>query len=114
MSANDVPQRDDVIVARGRQAEGGRLAPPSVVVIGINGFDNMLPPGKAAKRRDASLRLRALGGKNALRTGTADAVELRGVGQRGFLVMPMLRGQNGRLPVLRGFGHGRAARVLAA
>lgn len=60
MSTNDVPQCDDVIVARGRQAEGSRFQTASAVVVGIKGFDLMLPVGKTAKGRDGSFRLRAL------------------------------------------------------
>ena len=74
MSTNDVPQCDNVIVARGRQAEGRRLPTASAVVMGIKGFDFMLPEGHTAKRRDGSFRLRTLGRKDALRPGTADAV----------------------------------------
>ncbi len=57
MSTNDVPQCYDVIVARGRQAEGSRFPAAPAVVVGIKGFDAMLPYGKAAKRRDGSFRL---------------------------------------------------------
>ena len=45
MSTNDVPQCDDVIVARGRQAEGSRFQTASAVIVGIKVFDNMLPNG---------------------------------------------------------------------
>ena len=76
MSTNDVPQCDDVIVARGRQAEGRCFLAASAVVVGIKGFDDMLPDGIAAKRCDGSFRLGTLGRKDTLRTGTADAVNL--------------------------------------
>ena len=102
MSTNDVPQCDDVIVARGRHAEGCRLTAASAVVVGIKGFDDMLPDGKAAKRRDGPFSLRALSRQDALGTGTADAIELRGISQCGFMMMLMLRSQNGRLSMLTG------------
>ena len=60
MSTNDVPQCDDVIVARGRQAEGSSFQTASAVVVGIKVFDNMLPNGKVAERRNGSSCLRAL------------------------------------------------------
>ena len=112
MSTNDVPQCDDVIVARGRQAEGGRLTAASAVVVGIKGFDDMLPVGKTAKGRDGSFRLGTLGRKDTLRTGTADAVNLRGICQCGFLLMLMLRSQDGRLAMLIGFCDSRIIMVL--
>ena len=112
MSTNDVPQCDDVIVARGRQAEGRRFQTASAVVVGIKRFDNMLPEGKTAKRRDDSFRLRSLGWKDALGTGAADAVNLRGVGQRGFLMVLMSRSQNGGLPVLTGFFDSCVTKVM--
>ena len=112
MSTNDVPQCDDVIVARGRHTEGCRLPAASAVVVGIKGFDDMLPDGKTAKRRDGSFRLGILGRKDTLRTGTADAVNLRGVGQRGFLLMLMLRSQDGRLAMLIGVAGSNVATVL--
>ena len=55
MSTNDVPQCDDVIVARGRHAEGSRSQTASAVVVGIKGFDDMLPDGKTAKQRKEPL-----------------------------------------------------------
>ncbi len=94
MSTNDVPQCDDVIVARGRQAEGSRFLAASAVVVGVKGFDIMMPEGKAAKRRDASFRLCTLGRKDALRTGTANAVNLRGICQCGILMMLVLRNKD--------------------
>ena len=113
MSTNDVPQCDDVIVARGRQAEGSRFKTASAVVVGIKGFDTMLPPqGKTAKGRDGSFRLGTLGRKDTLRTGTADAVNLRGICQCGFLLMLMLRSQDGRLAMLIGFCDSRIIMVL--
>ena len=60
MSTNNVPQCYDVIVARGRPAEGGRFPAASAVVVGIKGFDDMLPNGRTAKRRYGSFRLRAM------------------------------------------------------
>jgi len=63
----------------------------------------MMPDGKTAKRRDRSFRLRSLSRKDALWTGTADAVNLRGIGQCGFLMMLMLWSKNGRLTILTGF-----------
>ena len=60
MSTDDVPQCDDVIVARGRHAEWSRLLAASAVVVGFKVFDNMLPQGKAAERCDGSFCLRAL------------------------------------------------------
>ena len=56
MSTNNVPQRDDVIIARGRKAEGSRFPAASAVVVGIKGFDDMLPYGESAKWRDGSSR----------------------------------------------------------
>ena len=112
MSTNDVPQCDDVIVARGRHAEGCRFQTTSAVVVGIKGFDLMLPVGKTAKRRDGSFRLGTLGRKDTLRTGTADAVNLRGICQCGFLLMLMLRSQDGRLAMLIGFCDSRIIMVL--
>ena len=112
MSTNDVPQCNDVIVARGRQAERSRLTAASAVVVGIKGFNDMLPQGLTVKRRNGSFRLRALGRKDALRTGTADAVNLRGIGQCGFLMMLMLWSQNGRFAMLIGFFGGRIIMVL--
>jgi hypothetical protein len=55
----------------------------------------MLPLGKTAKRRNGSFRFRAVGGKDALRAGTTDALNLRGVCQSGFLMMVVLWSQNG-------------------
>ena len=72
----------------------------------------MMPDGKTAKRRDRSFRLRALSRKDALWTGTADAVNLRGIGQCGFLMMPMLRSQDGRLSMLTGLSGGRIIMAL--
>ena len=112
MSTNDVPQCDDVIVARGRHAEGCRLTAASAVVVGIKGCDLMLPVGKTAKGRDGSFRLGTLGRKDTLRTGTADAVNLRGICQCGFLMMLMLRSQDGRLAMLIGFCDSRIIMVL--
>ena len=112
MSTNDVPQCDDVIVARGRHAEGCRLTATSAVVVGIKGCDLMLPVGKTAKGRDGSFRLGTLGRKDTLRTGTADAVNLRGICQCGFLLMLMLRSQDGRLAMLIGFCDSRIIMVL--
>ncbi len=60
MSTNDVPQCDDVIVARGRHAEGCRLTAASAVVVGIKVGEDMLPNGKTAKRCNGSFRLCAL------------------------------------------------------
>ena len=57
MSTNDVPQCDDIIVARDRQAEWCRLQTASAVEVGIKGFDYMLPYGKTAERRNSSFRL---------------------------------------------------------
>ena len=62
----------------------------------------MLPVGKTAKGRDGSFRLGSLSRKDALGTGTADAVDLRGICQRGFLVMLVLGSQDRRLAVLTG------------
>ena len=76
MSTDDVPQCDDVIVARGRHAEWSRLLAASAVVVGIKGCDLMLPVGKTAKGRDGSFRLGTLGRKDTLGAGTADAVNL--------------------------------------
>ena len=112
MSTNDVPQCDDVIVARGRQAEGSRFQTASAVVVGIKGCDLMLPVGKTAKGRDGSFRLGTLGRKDTLRAGTADAVNLRGICQCGFLLMLMLRSQDGRLAMLIGFFDSRIIMVL--
>ena len=94
MSTNDVPQCDDVIVARGRHTEGGRFPATSAVVVGIKWFDDMLPDGNTAKRRDGPFRLGTLGRKDALGTRATDAIELRGVGQRGLLVVLVLRCQD--------------------
>ena len=112
MSTNDVPQCDDVIVARGRHTEGCRLPAASAVVVGIKGFDDMLPDGKTAKRRDGPFRLRALSRQDALGTGTADAVNLRGIGQCGFLMVLMLWSQDGRLAMLTGLCDSRIITVL--
>ena len=112
MSTNDVPQCDDVIVARGRHAEGRRLPAASAVVVGIKWFDDMLPDGKTAKRRDGSFRLRALSRQDALGTGTADAVNLRGIGQCGFLMVLMLWSQDGRLVMLTGLCDGHVIMAL--
>lgn len=94
MSTNDVPQRDNIIIARGRHAEGRRFAAASAVVVGIKGFDVMLPGGNPPVRRDGPFRLRALGRQDALRARATDAIELRGVGQRGLLVVLVLRCQD--------------------
>ena len=112
MSTNDVPQCDDVIVARGRQAEGSRFQTASAVVVGIKGCDLMLPVGKTAKGRDGSFRLGTLGRKDTLRTGTADAIELRGISQCGFMMMLVLRSQNGRLAMLTGSFDCRITTIL--
>ena len=112
MSTNDVPQCDDVIVARGRHAEGCRFPAASAVVVGIKVGEDMLPNGKTAKGRDGSFRLGTLGRKDTLRTGTADAVNLRGICQCGFLLMLMLRSQDGRLAMLIGFCDSRIIMVL--
>jgi len=56
-STNDVPQCDDIIVARGRQAERSRFQAASAVVMGIKEFYVTLPNGITAKRCDASFRL---------------------------------------------------------
>ena len=112
MSTNDVPQCDDVIVARGRHAEGCRLTAASAVVVGIKVGEDMLPNGKTAKRCNGSFRLGTLGRKDTLRTGTADAVNLRGICQCGFLLMLMLRSQDGRLAMLIGFCDSRIIMVL--
>lgn len=112
MSTNDVPQCDDVIVARGRHTEGCRLTAASAVVVGIKGFDDMLPDGKTAKRRDGPFRLRALSRQDALGTGTADAVNLRGIGQCGFLMVLMLWSQDGRLAMLTGLCDGHVIMAL--
>ena len=112
MSTNDVPQCDDVIVARGLHAEGCRFLTASAVVVGIKGCDLMLPVGKTAKGRDGSFRLGTLGRKDTLRTGTADAVNLRGICQCGFLMMLMLWSQNGRFAMLIGFCDSRIIMVL--
>ncbi len=109
MSTNDMPQCDNVIVARGRHAEWRRLLTTSAVVVGIKWFDFMLPEGKTAKRRDGSFGLRTLGRKDALRTGATDTIELRGVGQRSFLMMLVLGSQDGRLMMLTGPFCSRAA-----
>ena len=112
MSTNDVPQCDDVIVARGRHAEGRRLTAASAVVVGIKVGEDMLPNSKTAKRCNGSFRLGTLGRKDTLRTGTADAVNLRGFCQCGFLLMLMLRSQDGRLAMLIGFCDSRIIMVL--
>jgi hypothetical protein len=72
----------------------------------------MLPVGKTAKGRDGSFRLGTLGRKDTLRAGTADAVNLRGICQCGFLLMLMLRSQDGRLAMLIGFCDSRIIMVL--
>jgi len=72
----------------------------------------MMPDGKTAKRRGSSFRLRSLSRKDALRTGTADAVNLRGISQCGFLMMLMLWSKNGRLAILTGFFDGCVMTVL--
>ena len=72
----------------------------------------MLPKGKTAKRRNGSLRLRALGRKDALGTGAADSANLRGVGQRGFLMVTVLGSQDGRLTMLIGFCDSHIIMVL--
>ena len=59
-STNDVPQRDNIVVAQGRHAEWSRLLAASAVVVGFKVFDNMLPQAKVAERRNRSFRLRAL------------------------------------------------------
>ena len=70
----------------------------------------MLPHGNLAKRRDGSLGLGTLSRQDALRTGAADAIDLRGIGERGFLMMLVLRSQDGRLARMLigffGFGYG--------
>jgi hypothetical protein len=66
-STNNVPQCDNIIVARGRQAEGSRFAAASAVVVGIKGFNMVLPNGKTLKRRNGSFCFRTLSGKNSLR-----------------------------------------------
>lgn len=48
-----MPQRNNIIIARDRQAEGGRFVPLSAIVKRIKVFDIMLPC-KAAVRRDVS------------------------------------------------------------
>ena len=57
----------------------------------------MLPHGNLAKRRDGSLGLGTLSRQDALRTGATDAIDLRGIGERGFLMMLVLRSQDGGL-----------------
>lgn len=54
----------------------------------------MLPDGKIAEWLDTSVCLCSLGGQYALWTRTAYTIELRSIGQRGFLVVLLLSGQN--------------------
>ena len=42
MLTDDVPQRDDIVVARGGQAERSRLLAASAVMVGMEWFDNVL------------------------------------------------------------------------
>jgi len=72
----------------------------------------MLPVGKTAKGRDGSFRLGTLGRKDTLRTGTADAVNLRAIGQCGFLMVLMLWSQDGRLAMLTGLCDGHVIMAL--
>ena len=70
----------------------------------------MLPHGNLAKRRDGSLGLGTLSRQDALGTGATDAIDLRGIGERGFLMMLVLRSQDGGLARMLigffGFGYG--------
>ena len=68
----------------------------------------MLPHGNLAKRRDGSLGLGTLSRQDALRTGAADTIDLRGIGQCGFLMMLVLRSQDGGLArmLIGFFGYG--------
>ena len=109
---NDVPQCDDVIFARGRQAEWRRFPAAPAVVVGIKWFDVMLPFGKTAKRRDGSFSLRPLGRQDTLRTGTANAINLRRVGQCGFLMVLVPRGHDGRLAMRPDSFYSRVVAVL--
>ena len=72
----------------------------------------MMPDGKTAKRREGPFRLCSLSRKDALGAGTANAVDLRGICQRGFLVMLVLGSQDRRLAVLIGPFGSRATTVL--
>ncbi len=43
MLTDDVPQSNDIVIARGRQAERGRLLAASAVMVRKEWFDNVLP-----------------------------------------------------------------------
>ena len=94
MLTNDVPQCDDVVQARGWQAEGSRLQAASAVVKEMEGFDDM-PPDSTA-RVGGAFGLGTVGGEQSLRARAADAVEAGGVGQCGFLMAAVVCGQNSR------------------
>ena len=49
MLTNDVPQGDDIVIARGGQAERCRLLAASAVTVGMEWFGNV--PDKVKRRR---------------------------------------------------------------
>ena len=95
-STNDVPQRNDIVVARGRQAERRRLQPASAVVERFKEFDNV-SPDNAAAHAGRAVGLAALRRADALRPRIANAVELRGIRQRGLTVVLLQRHHHRRV-----------------
>jgi len=72
----------------------------------------MLPQGHRTMRREDAFGFGALRREDALRTRAADAVELRGIGQRSLLMMVVLRGDNGGCLMQRMTRHGRIVPAL--
>ncbi len=95
-----MPQCDDIVIARGRQAEGCRLHAASAVEIGMEWFDKMLPHPIAIR----CLRLfapRTLRGYNSLWSHRTDAIESVGIGQCGLVVKLSLWRHERRFGALR-------------
>ncbi len=65
MLTNDAPERNHIIVARGRGTEGSRLKAAPAVVVRIEGFNNV-KLGKSRVRSDRALGLQGVSAYGAL------------------------------------------------
>ena len=82
---DDMPQCDNVVITRGRQAEWRRLYTAPAIVIGMKSVDNK-STGKVEGRRQCSFAPRVLCGvQGALRTRPTDTLQLGGIGEHCFV-----------------------------
>ena len=99
MLTNDVPQCDDIVIARGRQAKWCRLQPASAVVMGMERF-NMMSLNSVEQRSLSSFAPGSVCGQNALRARRTNAIQLSGIGQCGLVRLLPMRSHDRQLCVL--------------